>query len=596
MKSIVRILTFARELKGYYWVIALLTLLISALNLLPPILTKVATDEIAKIIAHQHAREMLVVAAVLAMFVSGIIVTLLSNYAGYLGDVMAAKLRKILSERYYEHLLKLPQAYFDNELTGTIINRLNRSITDVTQFMNMFTNNFFSWFLQIILTIGIVGYYSWQLALLIFLLHPVFLFMTIRTSKKWIVYQEKKNYHTDIASGRFAESVGQIRVVKSFIRETAERRFFGKHFQVFVNETYPQSKLWHKQDILRRSVLEAIFFGMMAYIIWRTYNSAFSLGTMFMLIQYVQAIRLPILSMSFIVDNTQRAVAGSHDFFKVMELQPQVADTPNAPALKVPKGELVFDEVDFAYTNEKQVLHGVSFVVRPGSKVALVGESGEGKTTITSLLMRLYDINSGKITIDGHDITKVSQHSLREHIGVVFQEPALFSGTIRENIAYGKPKASLQSIEAAAKAANAHEFISKFTDGYDTAIGERGIKLSGGQKQRIAIARALLKDAPILILDEATSSLDSRSEHLVQQALERLMQNRTTLIIAHRLSTIANVDQIVTLLGGRVGEIGSPHDLARTDGIYGQLLRLQGASLDLQKRELKKFDIKPEEL
>jgi ATP-binding cassette subfamily B protein len=596
MKSIVRILTFARELRGYYWAIAILTLIIAALNLLPPILTKIATDEITKLVAHQHARETVVVAAVVAMLVSGILVTLLTNYAGYLGDLMAAKLRKILSERYYEHLLKLPQAYFDNELTGTIINRLNRSIADVTQFMNMFTNNFFAWFLQIILTIVIVGYYSWQLALLIFLLHPIFLFMTIRTSKKWIVYQNKKNYHTDVASGRFAESVGQIRVVKSFIRETAEKRLFSKHFQTFVDETYPQSKLWHKQDILRRSVLEFIFFGMMAFIIWRTYNSAFTLGTMFMLIQYVQAIRLPILSMSFIVDNTQRAVAGSHDFFKVMELEPQVADVPNARALKVTKGELAFKDVDFAYNNEKQVLHGINFTVKPGSKVALVGESGEGKTTITSLLMRLYDIDGGQITVDGQDIAKVSQRSLREHIGVVFQEPALFSGTIRENISYGVPKASLKSIETAAKAANAHEFISKFADGYDTAIGERGIKLSGGQKQRIAIARALLKDAPILILDEATSSLDSRSEHLVQQALERLMKNRTTLIIAHRLSTIANVDQIVTLLGGRVGEIGSPTELAKSNGIYGQLLRLQGASLERQKRELKKFDIKPEEL
>lgn len=587
---------FAKELKGYYWAIALLTLLIAALNQLPPILTKVATDQITQLVAHHPAKEWVVVWAVVAMFGSGILVTFLNNYSGYLGDIMAAKLRQILSERYYEHLLKLPQAYFDNELTGTIINRLNRSITDVTQFMNMFTNNFFSWLLQILLTIAIVGWYSWQLAVLIFLLHPVFLFMTIRTSKKWIVYQDKKNYATDVASGRFAESVGQIKVVKSYIREVAERNFFGKHFKVFVEQTYPQSKLWHKQDILRRSVLEVIFFGMMAYIIWRTYNGAFSLGTMFMLIQFVQAIRLPILSMSFIVDNTQRAVAGSRDFFKVMELEPQIADKSNARTLKVTKGKIEFTDVDFAYNNEKQVLHGVSFTVEPGSKVALVGESGEGKTTLTNLLMRLYDVDKGVIAIDGHNITDVTQRSLREHIGVVFQEPALFSGTIRENIAYGKPKASLKEIEAAAKAANAHDFISKFTDGYDTAIGERGVKLSGGQKQRIAIARALLKDAPILILDEATSSLDSRSEHLVQEALERLMKHRTTIIIAHRLSTIANVDQIVTILKGHVDEVGTPRELAKTNGIYGQLLRLQGASLEQQKRELKKFDIKPEEL
>lgn len=591
MKSILKILSFASSLWPYYVAIAVFTVIVTGLNLLPPVLTKVATDEIVKLINHQPAREAVVLAAVGAMFVSGIIVTFLSNYSGYLGDIMAAKLRQFLSVRYFEHLLKLPQAYFDNELTGTIINRLNRSITDVTQFMNMFTNNFASWLLQIVFIVVIVAFYSWELALLIFILHPIFLLMTIRTSKKWIVYQNKKNEHTDIASGRFAETVGQIRVVKSFNREPGEQRFFAKHFKGFVGQTYPQSKIWHWQDIFRRCVLEVIFFGMLFFIIYRTYKGQFSLGEMFMLIQYVSFIRMPLMSMSFLVDNTQRAIAGSQDYFKVMAQQPQVADKPGAPSLEVTKAEIVFENVDFAYNKEKKVLHNISFTVQPDSKVALVGESGEGKTTLTSLLMRLYDVASGQIRIDDQDVSAVTQTSLRRNIGVVFQEPYLFSGTIRDNICYGNPKATLKQVEAAAKAANAHDFIVKFANGYDTAIGERGIKLSGGQKQRIAIARAILKDAPILILDEATSSLDSRSEHLVQEALERLMKHRTTLIIAHRLSTIADVDQIVTLQNGRVDEIGSPRELANSGGIYGQLLALQGASLERQKRELKKFDI-----
>ena len=218
-------------------------------------------------------------------------------------------------------------------------------------------------------------------------------------------------------------------------------------------------------------------------------------------------------------------------------------------------------------------------------------ESGEGKTTLTNLLMRFYEPRAGSITIDGQDIGDVTQKSLREAIGVVFQEPALFSGTIRENISYANEKATDAQIIAAAKAANAHEFIAKLEHGYDTEIGERGLKLSGGQKQRIAIARALLKDAPILVLDEATSSLDSKSEAMVQEALQHLMRNRTTIIIAHSLSTIQHVDTIITLRGGKVDEIGSPAKLAKSGGIYAQLLSLQRGTTDKDKKKLQQFDI-----
>jgi ATP-binding cassette subfamily B protein len=223
--------------------------------------------------------------------------------------------------------------------------------------------------------------------------------------------------------------------------------------------------------------------------------------------------------------------------------------------------------------------------------VALVGESGEGKTTITSLLLRLYEPQTGTITIDAQNISDVKQSSLREKIGVVFQDSALFSGTIKENIAYANPKATDDQIKVAAKAANAEEFITKLKDGYLTEIGERGLKLSGGQKQRIAIARALLKNAPILILDEATSSLDSKSERMVQDALEHLMKGRTTLIIAHRLSTIQSVDQIITLSGGTIDEVGTPEQLAKSGGIYAQLLQLQQGHNDTSREKLKEYEI-----
>ena len=591
MRQIWRIVTFTRQLWRYYLIIGVVTILLSVMSQLQPLFTKGAIDQISKLLSGGHANVTVVALFAALIFLTDVGQTIFSNIAGYLGDILAAKLRRTLSERYFEHLMTLPQSYFDSELTGTIINRMSRGIGQITDYIQSLTNNFLQFVFSTVLSLIIVMYYSWQVGLMLFMLYPVFIYLTTRTSKRWQVYQKDINHVQDKASGRFAEAISQVKVVKSYLQEKRELSVFSKYFGHAVTTTYPQSRLWHRQDVVRRVVLNLIFFGIYAYIFVEAARGAYTLGTMVLLIQYAALIRLPIFSISYLVDQTQRAIVNTKDYFDAMDTMPDIIDDASASELVVTKGHVEFDTVQFGYETKTPVLKGISFELVPGSKTALVGESGEGKTTITSLLLRLYDVNEGFINIDSQDIAQVTQHSLRRAVAIVFQEPALFSGTIRENIAYAKPGAKEAEVIAAAKAANADEFISKFDKGYDSEIGERGLKLSGGQKQRIAIARALLKDAPILILDEATSSLDSKSEHMVQQALEHLMKGRTTLIIAHRLSTIQTVNQIVTIQEGKVSEVGSPADLAISGGIYSELLRFQRQPTEITKKKLQAYEM-----
>ncbi|USN96154.1 MAG: ABC transporter ATP-binding protein [Candidatus Nomurabacteria bacterium] len=590
MKEIVRIIRFSRSLWRYYVGISLFTIVLAIISQLQPLFTKGAIDEITRGLGHGHTNVELVAIFAILIFVTDVAQTLLSNVSGYLGDMMSAKLQRYFSIRYYEHLLELPQSYFDTELTGKIINRMSRGISQISNFMQMMSNNFLQFIFGTVFSLIVVAYYSWPVALMLFTLYPIFILFTAKSSKKWQNYQTEINEQNDIASGRFNEAIGQVRVVKSFVRELAEIAFFRKRFDKIVKTTSPQSLFWHRQDIYRRLVLNIIFLGVFVYIFVETANGHYTIGTMVLLIQYAMLIRVPIFSISFLVDQSQRAVSNTKDYFEVMDLEAEITDKPDATKLTVKQALIEFDDVSFSY-DKSPVLSGLNFSIEPDTKVALVGESGEGKTTITSLLLRLYEPQGGSILIDGQNINQVSQSSLRKAIGVVFQDAALFSGTIRENIAYSNPQASDQDVIDAAKSANADEFISKLEKGYDTEIGERGLKLSGGQKQRIAIARAFLKDAPILILDEATSSLDSKSEQMVQEGLKRLMKGRSTLIIAHRLSTIQNVDKIVTLQGGAVKETGSPQDLASSGGIYAELLKLQQGNDTKSEKKLKKFDL-----
>ena len=592
MKEIIKIVRYSKQLWRYYVAITFFVVILAGLQLAVPFLTKYLVDAVVAKTSGQAVQFSYLIWLLVLTLMAGFAVTLLSNINGHIGDMMSVRLNSLLSKRYFEQLMRLPISYYDNEITGKITARLERSINTISTLMQTLSNNFIQFFLTTIVTLVVIALYSWPVALLLIVIFPTYIWITHLSSKDWQKRQMGINADIDVANGRFIESIGQVRVVKSFVTDLRELSFYKRKRDSIEKQTKGQSLKWHEYDAWRRITLNIVFFLIYGIIFWQAYNGQYSIGVLTLLITLVNQAQFPLFGSSFIIDALQRATADSRDYFSVMELEPAITDQAGARELKVKQGKVEYRGVDFAYDNKKNVLNNISFTMESGSKVALVGESGEGKSTIANLMLRFYDLNGGEILIDGQSIAKVSQASLRRNIGVVFQEPQLFSGTIRENIAYARPNASRKDLESAAKAANAYDFIKKLPDGFDTQIGERGVKLSGGQKQRIAIARAILKDAPILVLDEATSSLDSKAEREVQEALERLMHGRTTLIIAHRLSTIAGVDLVVGIRGGKVAEIGTPAELAKGQGIYAELLKLQTMPATKETKEkLKKFEL-----
>ena len=608
MQSLMRVVRSASALWPFYIAVVVVSSIVAGLGLISPFLIREATDTIIAALGDEPVPDATrtVVWLAIALFVAEASASMLHNVSGYLGDVMVARIRQILSTRYFAKLLALPQRYYDNQVTGTIIARLDRSIANVTQFIQSFTNNFLPMLLQVVAILGITAYYYWPLTVLLALLFPLYTWLTALTSKRWQVFEQEKNANIDEGNGRFAEVVGQVKVTKSYGAEVRELEKFGRHYTNTVDITRPQSRWWHSMDTARGVAMNLIFLGIYLILFTRTLDGHFTVGEMVMLIQMVTMARQPVTMMSWIVDSAQRAVAGSRDYFKVMDepVEPTAnrqlvaateasgmpaLDATQQTPLKVREPVVAFENVTFEYMPGEPVLHDVTFTAREGEKIALVGESGGGKSTIVNLLLGLYPITRGRLEVCGEEISHLDVEKLRATTGVVFQEAALFSGSVFENIAYGKPDATMEEVVAVAKRANAHDFIMKFTDGYDTIIGERGLRLSGGQRQRVAVARAMLKDAPLLILDEATSALDTKAERAVQAGLDELMRNRTTIMIAHRLSTIAGVDTIITLRDGRIDEIGSPADLAVSGGIYSELLRLTASSSAADRKRLKAF-------
>ena len=646
MSSLVRLLRFTKNLAPYYAIVGASSVAVALAGIAGPFVIGSAADTIVHAVrSGQEGAAGKVVWLAAAFFAVDLLSTAAVSVGNYYGDVMSQKMRATLSSRYFRKLLALPQSYFDDELTGTITSRLNRSIAEATNFAKMFSNSLFTVLLTTVAVLVISAIYSPWLAVLLFLVFPVYLWLTMLTSKGWQVYERQKNEKTDRASGRFMEVIGQIKAVKSFVQELRELTSFASLFGETVTLTERQSRYWHTMDFIRRSFMGLMFFAVYAIIFVNTAHGSFSVGDMVVLVQLVAMARQPIANLSWIVDTSQRAVAGSRDFFAVMEkmndarpaVEGEIAEAEKAGALAKPvreyaavrpltggdgvdalenaeehagtdagaadaeaggagpaskpasKAAVSFEHVYFGYGDGDDVVRDVSFDVHVGERLAFVGESGGGKSTLASLLLGLYEPRSGRISVFGRPASAFPVAQLRRKIGVVFQDASLFSGTVEENIAYGRSEASRQEVVDAAERANADSFIRRLPDGYQTVIGERGLKLSGGQRQRIAVARAILKDADILVLDEATSALDTRSERMVQAGLESLMEGRTSIIIAHRLSTIAEVDTIVTLKDGKVDEIGAPRELARTGGIYATLLALRSEGTKSARRRLRRY-------
>ncbi len=540
-----------------------------------PITLKFVVDELSKQIATGSGDFQLLTflfGLILAINVSGVIIGSLNQR---IGDHISSRLGRFLTEKYYKKIFTLPQVYFDGEMSGKIVNQLNRGILSIQGFIGSATNFIIPALLQAIFGILVLAYYDVSIALVALSVFPVYIAISSYSTKKWGEIQKEKNVHEDAARGRIAEVIGNIKLVKIYNTQSKEWEYVSNKYQS-INKLYDRQSTWyHIINFIREFGLEIAFVFILYLIFRKTFMGELTLGEMILIIQILNQLRWPLFGMSYILEQVQRAEADSKEFFEVLDLKgTEVYNSKKlSPLAKNP--EIILEGVGFSYSDSGEILSNINLKLKNKEKVAFVGHSGAGKTTLVNLILKLYDTTKGEIKLGNKNYKKVSHAWVRDHMALVFQDNELFSSTIKENVAYGAENSTDKEIINALKAANAYDFVMKFKDGIDSKIGERGVKLSGGQKQRIQIARAILHNKPILILDEATSSLDSKSESLVQDALEKLFKNRLVIIIAHRFSTIQNVDRIIVLDNGTIADEGKPHELAKRKGLYSELLRYQ---------------------
>ena len=507
-----------------------------------------------------------IAAGLLVMY---ILQSLCKYYVSYQGHMMGANMERDMRQQLFDHYEKLSFSYYSQNNSGQMMSKLVSDLFDIAEFAHHGPENLFISLVKIIGSFIFLFLINWRLALpLVVLVLCMFIFSFRQNQRMQETFMENRRKIGDVNSS-LQDTLAGIRVVQSFANEDIEREKFKKSNHAF---------LISKRDnynCMGNFMGWNLFFQGMMYLVtlvfggWLIAHGLMDSVDLAMYALYISIFISPIQILVELIEMMQKGLAGFRRFLDVMETEPEIVDAPDAKPLVNVKGRVSYEDVSFHYSDDNtSVLSHVSFEIPAGKSIALVGPSGSGKTTICSLLPRFYDVTGGRVTIDGKDVRTLTLKSLRSQIGMVQQDVYLFSGTIRENIAYGKPGATMDEIVEVAKRANIHDFIEELPDGYDTFVGERGARLSGGQKQRISIARVFLKNPPILILDEATSALDNESERWIQQSLEELSKNRTTITIAHRLSTIRNADEIIVITEDGIAERGTHESLLRQNGIY----------------------------
>ncbi|MFZ1756672.1 MAG: ABC transporter ATP-binding protein [Caldilineaceae bacterium] len=517
-----------------------------------------------------------------ALFVAGgwiLVIAIVRGAAAfgqrYYGEWITHRVAYDLRNRFYSVLQRLPFAFHDQAQTGDLMSRATGDITESERFIGIGLMDLTS---TLLLMVGvIVAMFLESVQLSLYALGPmlILIYATVRfggiVRPRFKLIQEQMG----LLSSVMQESMTGIGVVKAFAREEYELEKFDNQNEEWFSRRYGLIKIWANNWPLFTMILSVSIF----LLLWFGGPSALAgeitIGSLFALISYVLMLNGPVQRLGFLVNMAATASASATRIFEIIDQPVEVADSLDAPELGQVEGHVTFEDVGFAYEGGSAVVEGVSFEAHPGQVIALIGPTGSGKSTVTNLIPRFYDPTEGRVLVDGHEIRDVKVESLRKHIGIVLQDPFLFGLTISENIAYGKPDATPEEIVAAATAARAHDFIMETPAGYETKVGERGVTLSGGQKQRLAIARALLYDPRILILDDSTSSVDTETEHLIQQALAVLMEGRTTFVIAQRLLTLKSADMILVLDGGRIVERGTHDELLQGSGLYRRIYDLQ---------------------
>lgn len=504
----------------------------------------------------------------------------LGNYGllydvNYYGHLMSAKIENDMRRDLFEHLQQMSFRYFDNAKTGQLLSRLTSDITEIGELSFRGPNDVIVCCITMIGTIGILFWMNLYLGILIAVLLITKTLHTVYVNKKMKAAFRENRVKSGEITARAEESLGGIRLVKAFAQEEYElERFMEKSLDFLETRRKSYKILAYFSGSVNffTNVTNLLILACGGLLIAK---DKLSLSDFVAFLLYVNLFMKPLLRLTVFTEMYQRGMAGFQRFYEIMEMQQEIVDQENTVVCEAIQGEIEFDNLVFGYSDQKKVIKGFNLKIALGQTVAFVGETGAGKTTIASLLLRFYEPLSGRILIDGIDIRRYKQQELRRNIGIVQQDVFLFSDSVIHNIAYAKPEAAQSEVETAARLAAADRFIEELPDKYDTEIGERGVKLSGGQKQRLAIARVFLKNPPIVILDEATSSLDNHTEKLIQESLDRLAENRTTLIIAHRMSTIKNADKIIVLNNGEVAEIGTHSTLMLRGGLYYNLYNAQ---------------------